>query len=254
MSVQDVQEVQQATQVYCSLLWEYDRVRRRSRRPGSCHACMHFLAGWLAGWLAMPAACCCQSQLPCMLTVRRTLHCACRSQVLAQQAAELSGTTGPMVLPPAAQRRMLRILRCLDMHALDKLLLWESYFKEAGEKPPSLKRAAAAHAARLRRLKARVAAAIKQLDEQAVSAGRSVPAAQAAAVEWRTRARLASVLPACSTVQGHVGAALSLAAAAAVAAARRPPRGSLARTPTTPTCRRMCRPVAAWTLTWRPPT
>lgn len=84
-------------------------------------------------------------------------------QVLAEQAAAAAGRGEPVLLPPAAQRRLLRILRELDMHALEKLLLWESYFKEAAADD------AGRQGGRLQRLKKRVHAAIKQLNEAAVS-------------------------------------------------------------------------------------
>ena len=70
--------------------------------------------------------------------------------------------SSPPPLPPDAQRRYMRLLRELDIHALDKLLLWESYFKEeaavrghAAGASGRRNRPAAAAAARLRRFKAR---------------------------------------------------------------------------------------------------
>jgi hypothetical protein len=85
------------------------------------------------------------------------------AQVLAEQASAASGRgEGPPLLPPPSQRRLMRILRELDANALEKLLLWESYFREEaweGRDSP-----------RVRRLLRRVHAAIKALDEQAVRA------------------------------------------------------------------------------------
>jgi hypothetical protein len=83
------------------------------------------------------------------------------AQVLSEQAAAASGRgEGPPLLPPTSQRRLMRILRELDVNALEKLLLWESYLREEaweGRDSP-----------RVRRLLRRVHAALKALDEQAV--------------------------------------------------------------------------------------
>lgn len=84
-------------------------------------------------------------------------------QVLSQQAAQASGDESAAAaapLPPSAQRRLVRILRDLDAHAVEKLLLWESYWKEAEQRD--------ADSHKLRRLKERVTAAVKALDQQAV--------------------------------------------------------------------------------------
>lgn len=85
-------------------------------------------------------------------------------QVLAQQAADLVNSSEGPHLPPQAQRRMMRILRDLDMHALEKLLLWETVYKESAEADGGR-----AGRARVRRLVKRVTAAISSLNEQGVS-------------------------------------------------------------------------------------
>jgi hypothetical protein len=67
----------------------------------------------------------------------------------------------------------MRILRELDVNALEKLLLWESYYREEaweGRDSP-----------RVRRLLRRVHAAIKALDEQAV---RALGGCRGGAVAW----------------------------------------------------------------------
>lgn len=67
------------------------------------------------------------------------------------------------MLPAASQRRLARILRELDPNAVQKLLLWESVFKEEAEGGSSR---------RLNRLRMRVQATVKALDKQAVSGAR----------------------------------------------------------------------------------
>lgn len=94
--------------------------------------------------------------------------------MLAEQAAELVGSGEPPILHPAAQRRLIRILRDIDMNALDKLLLWESLFKEKhalgfeafGGRPG--KKSDAADQSRLRRLKRQIQKALRLLDERGV--------------------------------------------------------------------------------------
>lgn len=63
---------------------------------------------------------------------------------------------------PAAQRRLARILREIDPHAVEKLLLWESVHREAAQ---------GGDPSKLNRLRMRVAARVKELDKQAVSRG-----------------------------------------------------------------------------------
>lgn len=89
--------------------------------------------------------------------------CVVCVQVLAEQAAGLVESDEAPSLPPQAQRRLMRILRDIDMNALEKLLLWETAFKESAEagegrdgKP------------RVRRLLRRIRAAINNLNEQGV--------------------------------------------------------------------------------------
>jgi hypothetical protein len=82
--------------------------------------------------------------------------------VLTEQAAAATRQEAAPLLPPSAQRRLMRILRELDPNALEKLLLWESFFREESWEGRDSPRA--------RRLLRRVHAAIKALDEQAVSA------------------------------------------------------------------------------------
>lgn len=85
-------------------------------------------------------------------------------QVLQQQTAA-AASAEVALLPHAAQRRLVRILRELDRHAIEKLLLWESYCKEEADPEASGGRD---KGQRLRRLKLRVSAAIRQLNQQEV--------------------------------------------------------------------------------------
>jgi hypothetical protein len=64
---------------------------------------------------------------------------------------------------PAAQRRLARILREIDPHAVEKLLLWESVHREAAAAEQG------GDPSKLNRLRMRVAARVKELDKQAVS-------------------------------------------------------------------------------------
>ena len=73
-----------------------------------------------------------------------------------EQAAEAAGADEAPPLPPAAQRRMLRILRDLDPDALAKVMYWESYAKE--EDP-----------GRQRRLRLQIQALLNKMNAEMVS-------------------------------------------------------------------------------------
>ncbi len=77
-------------------------------------------------------------------------------QVIEQQAAAAVGAAEAPPLPQTQQRRMLRVLKELDPHALEKLAYWENYYKEMESGDPE----------RAKRLRANIQKVLKHLDEE----------------------------------------------------------------------------------------